>query len=108
MTETDLLHRIREALVETGHVMLFRNNVGFDRERRVKYGLGLGSPDLVGLLRPSGRLCGFEVKTPIGRVSKEQNLWHAAARSAGGFVAVVRSVDDAMLALHRALSGEAQ
>ena len=105
MTETDLLFAIRQALVATGHVMLFRNNVGFDRERKVKYGLGLGSPDLVGLLRPTGRLCGFEVKTPIGRVSKDQKLWHAAARASGGFVAIVRSADEALEALTRARNG---
>ncbi len=104
-TETGLMFRIRETLVQSGHVMLWRSNTGFDRERRVKYGLGLGGADLVGLLRPSGRFAAFEVKTPLGRISREQSMWHTAVRNAGGFVAVVRSTDDAVLALHRALDG---
>lgn len=102
MTETQLLFAIRKALVESGRVILWRNNTGFDRERRVKYGLGLGGADLVGLLRPFGRFVAFEVKTQAGRTSNEQRLWADAVRAVGGFAAVVRSVDDAVQALARA------
>jgi len=102
MTETDLLHAVRHALVSTGQLMLFRNNVGFDRERRVKYGLGLGSPDLVGMLRPSGRFLGVELKTATGRVSPDQKRWHAAATAAGGLIIVARSVDEALAGLSTA------
>lgn len=108
MTETTIMFAVRQALVASGHVMIFRNNTGFDRERKVRYGLGLGGSDLVGLLKPSGRFCGFEVKTPTGRVSAEQKMWAEAVRHAGGFVAVVRSPDDALSALSRALSGANQ
>jgi len=104
MTEADLLFAIREALVATERVTLYRNSVGFDRERKIKYGNGLGSPDLMGWLRPSGRAIAFEVKTPIGRVSKEQKLWHGAARAGGCLVYVVRSVDEALAALAEAIA----
>lgn len=105
MSETGLMFRVRETLVASGHVLLWRNNVGFDAERRVKYGLGLGSADLVGLLVPSGRFFAIEVKTPVGRLRKEQRLWLDVVRKNGGFAAVVRSTDGAVEALERALAG---
>lgn len=107
-SETPLMHRIREALTATGQITLWRNNAGFDAERRVKYGLGLGGADLVGVLKPNGRFCGFEVKTPTGRLSPEQTMWANAVRASGGFVATVRSTDEAVLALHRAIAGDVQ
>lgn len=108
MTETTLMFEIRHALVSTSRVMLWRSNTGFDRERKVHYGLGLGGPDLVGLLVGSGRFVGFEIKTPTGSLSSNQRAWHAAVRANGGFVAVVRCVDGALEALARAESGAAQ
>lgn len=108
MSEAAIQHAIRAAVVRTGRATLWRNSVGFDRERNVKYGLGLGSPDLVGCLFPSGRLFALEVKTPTGRVSPDQKLWHGAARKLGAFVAVVRSVDEALAALERAHNGESE
>lgn len=105
MSETRLMFEIRHALVGTARVMLWRNNTGFDRERRVKYGLGLGGADLVGMLMPSGRFVGFEVKTAKGRVSLEQAIWADAVRGGGGFVAFVRSVEGALEALARAERG---
>lgn len=105
MTETEILFAVRSALVGSGLVRLRRNNVGFDRERRVHYGAGLGSPDLLGWLVGSGRTIGFEVKSPKGRLSKEQRLWIDDARATGPFVAVVRSADEAIAALERAIRG---
>ena len=66
MKETPIMHAVRAALTATGRVSIWRNNVGVDTTRGVRYGLGVGSPDLVGLLRPEGRMLGIEVKTPIG------------------------------------------
>ena len=71
----------------------------------VRYGLAKGSSDLIGILKPSGRLVSLEVKTESGRVSPEQELWLAMIRRFGGFAAVVRSVDDALAALDRARAG---
>lgn len=114
MKETPIMHACRAALVETGRVMLWRNSVGADITRGVKYGLGLGSADLVGLLSGAsacphcggpvrtGRFVGFEIKAPRGVVEPNQILWHSAVRAASGFVAVVRSPDAALEALDRA------
>lgn len=103
ITETRLQHEIRQAVNASGLAIVMRNNIGFDRERGVKYGLGLGSPDLIGCLIPSGRMVAIEVKTPIGRVSPEQRAWHNAWGSRGVLVIVARSVQDAMFDIGSAL-----
>lgn len=36
----------------------------------------------------------IEVKTPTGRVSRDQQQWHELERTAGGTVLVTRSVDE--------------
>lgn len=104
MSETDLLHAIHEAVVRTGRALIWRNNGGVATYGRakVRYGLGVGGADLVGVLRPSGRAFALEVKTPEGRLSKEQRAWHTAWAGAGGYVACVRCVDDALGALEEA------
>jgi len=82
-------------------VRVIRNHVGFDSEHKCRYGLGIGSPDLIGVLR-GGRVFAVEVKTPIGRLSPEQKAWWQAASKwaiAGG---VARSVDEALELLDEA------
>ena len=104
MTESTLLKKIRQAINLDGRARIVRNTVGFDSERKVHYGLGIGSADLVGLLR-SGRVFTLEVKAPGGRVQPEQAAWLAAVRRWGGFAAIVRSVAEALAALDRAEAG---
>lgn len=105
MNEAALLAAIRDALVESGRVMIWRNNSGMlraDHGRVVRFGLGLGSADLIGLLRGSGRFFALEIKAPRGVVSAEQRAWIGAVEAAGGFARVVRSVDEALRALDEA------
>lgn len=52
-----------------------------------------GLPDLIVCYK--GRYIGLEVKTATGKVSKVQELIHRKIRAAGGYCAVVRSVDEA-------------
>lgn len=107
MKETPLMVAIHEAVLRTGRVLLWRNNTGlatFGRAR-VPFGLGLGGADLVGALRPHGRFFALEVKTDAGRLSAEQRAWHRAVSAAGGFVACVRSVEEALRALEEASNG---
>jgi hypothetical protein len=102
MSETALSAFIRDALLATGRVLLWRNNVGRlqdIRGRWITYGLGVGSPDLVGILRPSGRMIAFEVKLPGKSPTPEQLAWHRAAAAAGALVVVVHSVEEALGAL---------
>ena len=102
VSETSLVLAIRDAIIATGRVLLWRNNTGKLQDRTgrwVQYGLGLGSPDLVGILRPSGRMIAVEVKVPGRKPEEHQEAWHRAARAAGALVIVAHSVQEALDAL---------
>lgn len=103
--ETALAHNIRLALNRTARCRIVRNNTGVDLTAGVRYGLGEGGADLVGILRGTGRAFCLEVKTPMGRVRPEQTAWLATVRRFGGFASVVTSIDDALRALERAETG---
>ncbi len=116
--EADLQRDIMVALGALDGVVVSRNNVGtaLYGGARVEYGVGgKGAPDLLVEVRvdlgPMGRpsFTGFvwvalwlEVKTDTGALSKDQVRWHAAARSLGRHVAVVRSVEEARRAVAHA------
>ncbi len=70
-----------------------------------EYGLGVGTPDLVGALAPFGRWFALEVKQPGKKATAEQAKTHRIWRSFGIFVAVVHSVEEAEAALDRARKG---
>lgn len=108
MTEGALQDSIRLALADEPGLVLWRNNVGIAEHRgaRVRYGLAVGSADLVGIL--NGRFVALEIKTPTGRASAEQKLWLALVRQRGGFAAVVRSIDEARRAIARARLGDSE
>lgn len=112
MSESTIQAEIRQAVNLDGRAVVVRNNTGVGRalrsEAKIRYGLGNGGADLVGMLRGSGRVVALEVKTPIGRLSADQVAWLAAVRARGGFAAVVRSVAEALAAVDRAVAGEAQ
>ena len=102
MTETQLMMQIRDALLATDKLLLWRHNTGKLKDaggRWVAFGLGVGGADLVGVLRGSGRFVAWEIKTAAGKLSPEQRAWHYAVTQAGGVVFVARSVDEAMLQL---------
>lgn len=98
MTEGQLQDAIRLALGRDPDLCLFRNNVGVlvdpHTNRRVRFGLCVGSADLVGIFR--GRFVCLEIKTPTGRQTDEQRRFEALITSKGGIYAVVRSVDEAL------------
>jgi len=90
---------IRFAVNSTGKATLFRNNVGFDESKKIKYGLGKGSADLVGFIHATGQFLAIEVKTPVGRLSKEQKAFISFVNARGGRAFVARSVTAALSAL---------
>jgi hypothetical protein len=53
-----------------------------------------GIPDILGCVPYSGRMLAIEVKTPTGRVSKEQQTLIDEINRRGGLAFVARSVDD--------------
>jgi hypothetical protein len=105
--ERDVLASVREALGLDPGLDLMRNNVGqatlFDPRTHtpyiVRYGLAVGSSDLVGLV--DGRFVGLETKTADGRLTPEQVRWAERIRRKGGFVTCVRSADEAVEAVAR-------
>ncbi len=102
MNETQLSLAIREALLNTGRVLLWRNNTGKLQDRTgrwITYGLGVGSADAVGVLKGSGRFIAFEVKMPGKKLTPEQLAWHRIVNESGGLAVVVHSVDEALAAL---------
>jgi hypothetical protein len=52
-----------------------------------------GVADILGVL-PDGRFLAIEVKTPKGKLSKDQALWGKRVRENGGIYIVARSVGD--------------
>lgn len=128
--EAPILRAVRAAVAAQPGVLVWRNNSGADtvvpaarpQDRRfVRYGLGKGSADLVGIVAMRvcngetldgeitfstvGRVFALEVKSSTGRASLDQRRWGDAVRKVGGFYAIVRSVDDALSALKRARAG---
>jgi hypothetical protein len=82
-------------LSEEIDVLVWRNNVGVDVTRGVRYGLAVGSPDIVGV-GPGGRFFGLEVKRPGGRAEPHQSRWADSVRAMGGVVEVVTSAEEAL------------
>lgn len=111
MRESTISSLIRKAIARDGRALVTRNNVGVLRDERgvpVRYGLGIGSPDLVGLLTATGRVFCLEVKQPGKKATTHQLAWARACRARGGFCATVHSAEEAMAALDRALKGGSQ
>lgn len=105
--ETALCRNVRLALNRTGRVRVVRNNVGLDQTTGVRYGLGNGSPDLVGTLRGGASFC-LEIKTPRGRVSDDQEAWWRSARQWGVRGGIARSIEEAFALLAEAENQEPQ
>ena len=109
-SETTLQQQIRLALGQRPDLRLFRNQVGQLPDPRsgrwVQFGLAKGSSDLIGFktveITPE-MVCekvavftSIEIKTPIGRLTKQQQNWLTAVKNAGGIVGIARSVKDAI------------
>ena len=79
-------------------VLAWRNNSGVMGARHIRFGLGIGSPDIVGILAPTGRMFGLECKVSrSGIISKAQAAWASDFENAGGLwmciVTVIQGVD---------------
>jgi hypothetical protein len=105
--ERNIQQEIRIASALVPELTLWRNSTGVAERagRTLRYGLCRGSSDLIGILAPTGRLCAWECKTEVGRLSEEQRLFLAHVRSRGGFACVVRSVEEFLESVKRAKEG---
>lgn len=100
MNEADIMRLVQIRASELG-ARVMRNNCGVAQRPDgvpLRYGLGVGSSDLIGWTR-DGRFLAIEVKTPTGRVRPEQTTFLAAVVAAGGVGFVARGVIDVDLHL---------
>ena len=97
-TETDIMNEIRLALSEAGH-MNFRANVGKVKMadgRWFSTGLPDGFSDLFGFRKTDAKIFFIEVKTPTGKLRKDQERFLTAMNQRGAIVGVARSTEDAL------------
>ncbi len=101
-----LVNKCLERLHELG-CLAWRNDVGAGEvirkgcaPRYIKWGLDVGSSDIIGLT-PDGRFLAIEAKTGNATTSKEQDVFIAAVNNSGGIAAVVRDVSEIETILRR-------
>ena len=97
-TETDIMNEIRLALSKAGHVN-FRANVGRVKMadgRWFSTGLPDGFSDLFGFRKTDSKIFFIEVKTPTGRLRKDQERFLTAMNERGAIAGVARSTEDAL------------
>lgn len=119
----DLTHPIIVALNKMPGVRVARNNTGmleWAPGKRLKYGLGTGSADIVGMCRIPvligdidlttgiGRAFCLEVKWPGEHPDEDQIRWLRTVRSFGGFATVVHSIAEARAAVDRCRTGSSE
>lgn len=106
MSEARIQRDILLAIGALPGVLVLRNSVGHaihtDEKgitRRVGYGLGVGSPDLVCIVAPHGRVLGLEIKVPGEKPTALQVECHRQWRAFGAVVVVVTSAAEALAAV---------
>ena len=111
-TEAQVLRGILAYLAHEPRVLAWRNNTGAARlpgrggkEQIVRFGVR-GAADILGVLRPSGRLIALEVKRPGKDLESHQRAWGDAITAAGGHYACVHSIDEARAEVERAGGSE--
>lgn len=105
--ESDALRAIRLALCSIHGVVVWRNNVGVDPMRGVRYGLCRGSADLIGIATRAdgvGVFVAIEVKSSTGKTTPEQDLFLQLVRSRGGIATVCRSASEAVTYVRQAIA----
>lgn len=112
--EKKIQREVEAAIGAEPDLLMLRNSCGMAKHTsddgktwHVPYGLGTGSPDLVGLLLTSRRVglwfC-LEVKALEGELSEGQIRCHEVWRKFGALIYVVRSAREAREALTHARS----
>ena len=106
-SESQLVAAIRLSLGKRTDCVVWRNSTGVAMTKSghtIRFGLCVGSADLICIVKPSGRLVACEVKTPTGRDTKEQLAFIAIVNQAGGHGTIVRSVLEANSAINYAIA----
>lgn len=96
MRETNIIQSIRLACSDIA--LLFRNNTGVlpDKNGRpVRFGLAVGSGDIVGLRKSDARFISLEIKQPGKKPTPEQINFITAIQKNGGLSGVATNVEEA-------------
>jgi len=103
VSEVEIMKQIQA--LSRGGVRLFRNNVGFDAQNKVKYGLMPGSSDLIGwtqieitphhIGRKLAIFTAIEVKSQTDKATKEQINFIEQVRGSGGIAGIAHNVEEA-------------
>lgn len=104
MNESVILAQILLDLGARPGIRVFRNSVGVARDARghtIRYGLVNGASDIIGWKSAHGvaQFVALEVKSDTGSLRPEQKQFLANVLAAGGIAAVVRSVEEARVAM---------
>jgi hypothetical protein len=104
MNETPLMREIRMAA--PAHVRLLRNNVGafeWAPGKWLRYGLCVGSSDLIGWTQQDGKaiFTAVETKGKRGRLTQDQENFLYQVEAAGGIAIVAKTVEEALRGLCR-------
>lgn len=120
MSESDVLRSLRLELGQRDDLVFWRNNVGLAwyrkgggqpvrcircgstfslQETPVRYGLCIGSSDLIGIHMPSGRFVAVEGKFGKGKLSPEQARFLALVERSGGIGVEARQAQDVLVRL---------
>lgn len=97
MTEADIMRSIMIEMSKLGH-RLFRNNVGALKDARgrlVRFGLGVGTSDLIGFTS-TGRFLAIEVKRPGENPTDAQCAFIWGVNKFGGIAFTAHSADEAI------------
>lgn len=81
-------------LTRTGEAQSLVRATLSERPRKFRYGLCVGSSDLIGI-GPGGRFLALEVKTAKGRATEHQLMFIELVKARGGCAEIVRSADEA-------------
>lgn len=90
--ESALLRQVLQWLNLKGIFAWRANSGGGLRGGRPVRGNPAGTPDVLCVLPPAGRLVGLELKSASGRLRPAQEAWRGAAERAGALHLVVRSL----------------
>jgi hypothetical protein len=78
----------------TTNITLYAGDMVLRKAVPVKFGLGVGSSDLIGWRISDGKFVALEIKTESGDPTQEQLDFIAAIMKAGGIAGIIRSEED--------------
>jgi hypothetical protein len=117
MNEETKLQRLIMIALSNNDCLVFRNETAgayvgkvIHKDARIvtlqnamlmQFGLCVGSSDIIGIHKPTGRFLAVEVKTAKGKPTPEQLNFIEQVRAANGIAGIARSVQDALELLPR-------